>query len=113
MERTSEERLLAALSHGAFFIFQVITPLVIYLLYKDKSPFVARHAKEALVVQLAFAIAWAIGGILTIILIGAVMLALVGLAWVGYAVCAVIGVIKAANGDEFQYPLTTRWAQKF
>lgn len=113
MERSSEERLLAVLSHASFFILPVIAPLVILLLYKDRSGFAAGHAKEALIVQLALSVAAAIGGILTLILIGVVILALVGVAGAFYAVCAIIGILKAVNGQEYHYPLTTRWAQRF
>jgi hypothetical protein len=113
MERTSEERLLAVLSHASLFFVPVIVPLVIYLMYKDKSGFVAGHAKEALIVHLALAVAAAIGSMLVIILIGIVILVFVGLAGAVYAVCAILAIIKAANGQEFQYPLTTRWAQRF
>lgn len=112
MQRTTEEKLLAALSHAGFFFFHVILALVIYLLYKDKSEFVARHAKEALVVQLAFAATAIVGGLLCIVLIGFVILAVLGVAGVVYAICAIIAIIKAIGGEEFRYPLTSQFAQR-
>lgn len=109
---TSEEKLLAALSHGFYFLVPVLGPLVIFLIYRDKSPWVANHAKEALVAQLTLAVAGVVGSILTVILIGILILAVTAVAGIVYAIFSIIGIIKAASGEEYHYPITSEWAQK-
>jgi hypothetical protein len=90
----------------------VLPPLVIYLVKKDQSSFVAFHALQSLYFQLfilAFATVFGIGafvlGILTLglgwILIGPLILAIPTL----NAIYAIIAGIKAHNGEKFEYVL--------
>ncbi|MBA4492945.1 DUF4870 domain-containing protein [Paenactinomyces guangxiensis] len=105
---TSEEKLLAVLSHGGFFLFPIIVPLLIFLLKKD-SEFVRNHAREALIFHLTIVIAGYISAILAIILIGlftAVAVVIFAL------VVTIIAIVKAAEGKIYHYPLTSQWAQK-
>src|SRR5688572_30799524 len=110
-ETTSEERTWATLAHasgiltllvgvgsmGIGAIPFVFAPLVIYLMYKDKSKYVAFHAAQALTLQVAgtvgffvfmllailfAAIVTAIGGVLVIILIGILVLIIAAVLWV-------------------------------
>jgi uncharacterized Tic20 family protein len=48
----SDEGTLAILSHILTIVSSFIAPLVIYLLKKDDSPYVAEHAKESLNFQI-------------------------------------------------------------
>jgi uncharacterized Tic20 family protein len=45
---TSDEKTLALLSHVLTFFFPLLAPLIIYLVKKDESSFIAAHAKESL-----------------------------------------------------------------
>lgn len=45
---TSDEKTLALLSHVLTFVAPILAPLIIYLIKKDESQFVAWHAKESL-----------------------------------------------------------------
>jgi uncharacterized Tic20 family protein len=49
---TSEERTLAVVCHIGGFFTSFLLPLVLWLTKKEESPFVGRHAKEALNLQL-------------------------------------------------------------
>ncbi len=42
----SDEKTLALLSHVLTFVFPIFAPLIIYLVKKDESPFIAYHAKR-------------------------------------------------------------------
>ncbi|MGB8193904.1 MAG: DUF4870 domain-containing protein, partial [Chitinophagaceae bacterium] len=53
---TSDERTMALLSHILGLVIWIIGPLIIYLVKKDESKFVAEHAKEALNFQITVAI---------------------------------------------------------
>jgi uncharacterized Tic20 family protein len=105
---SSEEKLLAVLSHASFFLFPILIPLVIFLLKKD-SPFVRDHAKEALIFHLATTIAVFISSILAFILIGFILTPLIVIFSI---VVTIIAIIKAINGELYRYPITSVWAQK-
>ncbi|MDF2960226.1 MAG: hypothetical protein K0S39_1961 [Paenibacillus sp.] len=102
---TSEERTLALLSHILCFIGGFIAPLVIWLLKKDQSQYVAEHAKESLNFQISIMIYSFIASLLTLILIGVVLLFAIG---IFALVVIILATIKANNGEMYRYPLTIR-----
>jgi uncharacterized Tic20 family protein len=107
-----EERNMAMLSHllalsgyiGVPF-GNIIAPLIIYLMKKDESPFVAEQSRESLNFQISMSIYALVGGVLTVILIGFLVLAAV---WVAGVVLTIIASVKVANGEGYRYPLTIR-----
>ena len=109
---TREERNWAMLSHLSALtgyigipFGHIIAPLIIYLMKKDESPFVAEQARESLNFQISMSIYAVISGVLVLILIGFLLLAAV---WVAGVVLTVIASVKAANGEGYRYPLTIR-----
>jgi uncharacterized Tic20 family protein len=109
---TSEERNWAMLSHLSALsgyigipFGHIIAPLIIYLMKKDESPFVADQARESLNFQISMSIYAVISGVLVLILIGFLLLAAV---WVAGVVLTIIASVKAANGEGYRYPLTIR-----
>jgi uncharacterized Tic20 family protein len=80
-------------------------PLVVMLLVGNRSPFVRRHAVEALNFNLSWLLYIVVAGVLAWILIGIPMLVALGLA---YLVLVLYGAIEASAGREFRYPLTIR-----
>lgn len=87
--------LLASLLGGLSFL----GPLVIYLIKKDESPFVADQAKEALNFQLAVLIVAVISAITCI---GPLIVA------IGALVYSVIAAMEANKGIAYRYPYTFR-----
>src|SRR3954468_12423098 len=73
-------------------------PLVVWLMYKDKSPFVADQAKEALNFNLAVLIA---ALVCTVTIVGICLLPIVG---VGALVFQVIAAMEANKGVWYRYP---------
>ena len=55
---TSEERTLALLSHVLCVVVWLFPPLIIYLIKKDESAYVAAQAKESLNFQITVAICY-------------------------------------------------------
>ncbi|HEV2668219.1 MAG TPA: DUF4870 domain-containing protein [Blastocatellia bacterium] len=109
---TREERNWGMLSHlsalvGYFLIpfGNIIAPLIIYLMKKDESPFVADQSRESLNFQISICIYALISGVLVLILIGILLLIVVGVAGV---ILTIIASVKAANGEAYRYPLTIR-----
>ncbi len=101
--------------------------LGIYLVYKDRSRYVAYQAMQSFLFQLLFwgggglliGIMWAGVGILSTILIGillipvAVVLTIIFAAFPLIALGGgVIGGIRCSNGEDFRYWLVSEWALK-
>jgi uncharacterized Tic20 family protein len=106
-----DERLWATLSHlgviaGFIIPFgNIVAPLVIWLVQRDKSSFIEHHAKEALNFQITITML-AIGAfVLMFLIIGIPLLVLIGL---GSVVFSIIAAIKANDGEHYEYPFNIR-----
>lgn len=99
---TNDEKTLALLAHVLTFIFPFLAPLIIYLVKKDESTFVAYHAKESLNFQITLII---ICILLFITVIGILVLWIVGL--VG-AVLVIVATVRAGEGRLYKYPFSIR-----
>lgn len=99
---TNDERTLAILCHVLTIFFWIFPPLIIYLIKKDESKFVAEHAKESLNFQITFGIV-AIALIITIV--GILLLWVLGIV---VLVLVIIASIKASENKLYRYPLTLR-----
>ncbi|GAB3273804.1 DUF4870 domain-containing protein [Larkinella harenae] len=108
----SDERLWAMLAHlsalGGFIIpfGNVIGPLVVWQIQKDKSAFVDYHGKESVNFQITVTIGYCIGLLLIIIFIGVPILVVLGLLSVIFSVLA---GVKANNGEFYNYPFSFRF----
>lgn len=90
---------------AAFVALSFLGPLVVLLVKGNESPYVRRQAVESLNFQLSILIYGIVSAVLIIVLIGLLMLAAVGIAWL---VFTVIGSVRSARGEEYRYPLTIR-----
>ena len=107
---SSEERNWALASHvgtfvAAWFAMGFLAPLVIMLVKGKDSAFVRRHAVESLNFQISLLIYLVVSFILAFVLIGFVLMAAVG---VFALVVIILATIKAANGEDYRYPLCIR-----
>src|SRR6478735_2479801 len=100
---TSDEKTLALLSHVLTFFFPLLAPLIIYLVKKDESSFVAAHAKESLNFQITVCIICIICVPLILVLIGLLLLWIVGIT---AAVLVIVATIRASEGKLYRYPFT-------
>jgi uncharacterized Tic20 family protein len=114
----SDERTWGMLAHlspwvGGFVGLPVLGPLVVFLMYKERSVFVRRHAAGALnfqimlfivsvaTVLLAIPLAIVTMGLALLLIIPAGLIILVG-----SVVLQIMGAVAANRGQEFRYPLT-------
>jgi uncharacterized protein len=124
----SDERTWAMLSHLSVLLNLVtgflgpVAALVIYLIYKDRSRYVAYHSLQSMIFQLiawigggiVAGLAWTISGVLATILIGcllmpiALILSLLPLAALVYGV---VGAIQTNQGQDFRYWLVGDWVR--
>ncbi len=130
----SDERTWAMLAHLSVLLnlvtgfLGVAAALVIYLVYKDRSRYVAYQSMQAFLFQLIFwaggslliGIMWAVVGALSAVLVGillipfAVVLTLVFLLMPLIAlVYGVVGAVRSSNGEDFRYALIGDWALSF
>ena len=105
---------LAALSGLFTAVGFLLGPLIAWLIKKDQLPAVDRHGKEAIKFQLSMFLysvgLGLIGGVLTVVLIGFVILAFVGIAYtVMVVVFPIIAGLKANEGNFYHYPMTIRF----
>ncbi len=114
----SDAKLWATLSHMGFVIGGFITPLVIWLIQRDKSEFVATHAKEALNFQLTVMAAVLVGVILMVLgialgplaIITSIMMFIIFLgAGIGSLVLGIMALIEANKGNYYKYPVNFRF----
>ncbi|MCB9350556.1 MAG: DUF4870 domain-containing protein [Lewinellaceae bacterium] len=84
----------------------VITPLVIWLVFKDRSSYVDYHGKEALNFQITATLAMIASGILILLIIGIFLL--IGVVLLAL-VFSIVAATKANNGEYYEYPFTIRF----
>jgi uncharacterized Tic20 family protein len=106
-----DERLWATLTHviagglnlitGGLFA-GLIGSIVTFVVFKDRGPFIRQHTATTLNFQITLIIAEIVGGILTLVLIGWLILAA---AWVLNIVFSIMGALAASRGENYTYPL--------
>ena len=98
----SDARMWALFAQLGGIFFSFVAPLVIYLIYKDRDPFVRRHATQSLNFQIILAIAYFVSFILTFVIIGI-------FTWIAAAVCGIvfpiIAAVAANKGEDYTYPI--------
>lgn len=101
----SDARMWSLFAHLGGVFLSFLVPLVIYLVYKDRDPFVRRHAAQALNFQIILAIIYFVSSLLIIVLVGLVMLPA---AFIASVVFSIMAAIAANDGREYTYPLTPK-----
>jgi uncharacterized Tic20 family protein len=141
---TQEEKTLAGLAHGSIVlglmsngIGGILAALVIWVVKKDKSPYLAFQALQAMVYQaiifMVVMLAWCCWGLLWMVLIFVPLLTNPGAydaappagMWVGLLLMVIPlglwglailyglwGAARSLNGHDFQYALIGRWLKK-
>lgn len=99
----NDEKLYATLTHIGGIFFSVIPALIVFLVFKDRGPFIRAHSVTALNFQLTMLIAAAVGSVLIIVLVGFLVLGAVSIA---VLVFSIIAAVAANNGQYYSYPLT-------
>jgi uncharacterized membrane protein len=101
-EPSKDERVIAALAHGLTFLEGgIIGPLVIYLVKKDESDFVAFHALQSLYFgALFFLVSFLTCGLAALVLV-----------W-PYLLYEGLATFRAYEGDDYELPIAGAWARK-
>jgi uncharacterized Tic20 family protein len=113
---TSEERNWALAAHvgtfvAAWFAMGFIAPLVVMLVKGNDSVFVRRHAVESLNFQITLLIYIVVGFVITLVTfgLGALVVLPVAIVVAVFALVVIIlATVRAANGEQYRYPLCLR-----
>jgi uncharacterized Tic20 family protein len=102
----ADQRLWATLTHVGGILFSWLAPLITYLVLKDRGAFVRAHTATALNFQLTLLIAYVVGVITALLLVGyLIMLA----AWVASIVFGIMAAIAANKGEFYTYPMAIKF----
>lgn len=125
---TADERTWAMLAHLSVLVnlftgvLGPVAALIIYLVYKDRSRYVAYQSMQSFIYQLIVifgggtlvAVSWAISSALAVILIGFLCMPiaiLFTLALVAAPIYSIIGAIQCNSGQDFKYWLIGDWVR--
>lgn len=100
-----DQRTWSVVSHLSGIFVSVIGPLVVWLVFRGRGAYLEHQAKEALNFQITLVIAYFVGGILSIIGIGFLILLA---AWVAAIVFAILAGVASSRGEPYRYPVNIR-----
>ena len=105
---TADDRNLAVLAHIGTLFGWLIVPLVVWLVKKDESNFIAEHAKQSINFQLSMMIYITVSIMLVFLVVG--IFTLIGLAF--FSLCVtIVATVEAGKGKPYKYPLTIQFIQ--
>ena len=124
----ADERTWAMLAHLSVLVnlftgvLGPVAALIIYLVYKDRSRYVAYQSMQSFIYQLIVifgggtlvAISWAISSALAVVIIGFLCMPiaiLFSLALVAAPIYSIIGAVKCNSGQDFKYWLIGDWVR--
>lgn len=94
-------------------LLSFVGPLVVWLVFRDRSDAVDREAKEALNAQITYAAAalalYIVGAVLAIVLIGVAFIIAASIVQLFALIIAIVAAVKANSSGRYRYPLTYRF----
>jgi uncharacterized Tic20 family protein len=94
---TPDEKNMAMIAHFGQIVVGFLAPLIIYLIKKDESKYVAYHGLQSLYFSLAMMV---------------LMIVTCGLAWPVAVIFNIVAGVKVLNGDDYEYPVVGSMARK-
>jgi uncharacterized Tic20 family protein len=124
----SDERTWAMLAHLSVLLnlvsgfLGIIAALLIYLVYKNRSKYVAYQSMQAFIFQLIWwfgggiltGLVWVVTGVLSAVIVGLVLIPLacvISLIPLASLIYGVIGAVQCNNGQDFRYWLIGDWVR--
>jgi uncharacterized Tic20 family protein len=101
----SDEKLWAILAHISIPFFWFVGPLIAYMIYKDRSPWLKQVSTEALNFSILFSIAQVAGWILSFITFGIINL----IVYIVALVFCIIATIAASKHESYKYPVNVHF----
>lgn len=102
---SNDEKNIATVTHLGGTLFSFLPALIVWILKKDDSAYLADQAKEALNFQITVLLAYIAAGVLSWILIGLLFFPII---WIVNIVFCIIAAIATSKGETYRYPLCLR-----
>ena len=102
---SNDDKNIATVTHLGGTVFSFVPGLLVWILKKDDSAYLADQAKEALNFQITILIASFVAAILMWLLIGFILLPIV---WLLNVVFCIIAAISTSKGETYRYPFCLR-----
>jgi uncharacterized protein len=103
---SNDEKNIATITHLGGTVFLFVPSLIVWLLKKEDSAYIADQAKEALNFQIVIAGALFISSaILTWILVGFFTTPII---WLLNIIFCIIAAVATSKGEQYRYPFTIR-----
>jgi uncharacterized protein len=102
---SNDDKNIATITHLGGTIFSFIPSLLVWVLKKDDSAYIAEQAKEALNFQITMLLAQFIAGFLVVILVGFLLMAII---WLVNIVFCIVAAISTSRGETYRYPFSLR-----
>lgn len=103
---SSDEKTFGMLAHLLAIFTGFIGPLIIWLIKKEESEYVAKQSKESLNFQISIAIYSFVAGLLMVVIIGMILLPAI---LIFDLIFVILATMKANNGEFYTYPLCIRF----
>lgn len=100
--RPEDEKLWAILTHVGGLLFPLIAPLIVYLVLRDRGPFIRQHSATALNFHLTMAIGSVIAAATAFLIIGFFLAFAIAIL---VLVLGVMAALAAGRGEFYTYPL--------
>jgi len=124
----ADERTWAMLAHLSILLnlvtgfLGIIVALLIYLVYKNRSNYVAYQSMQSFIFQLIWwfgggiliGLVWMITGVLSIVIVGLCLIPLaciITLIPLGALIYGIVGAVQTNNGQDFRYWLIGDWVR--
>lgn len=104
----SDEKLWAALVQLGGIFFGILPAAIGFFLLRQRGPFLREHTIAALNWQLTLLLAYFVGVITSVLLVGFLILAAAGILQIVYGI---IATLRAYNGQLYTYPLAIKFVQ--
>jgi uncharacterized Tic20 family protein len=82
-----------------------IGPLIVWLIFKDRSAWLRESVAEALNFSILYTIAQLVAIVLLVVIIGMILLPLIAIAGL---ILGILGAVAANRGEQYRYPVNLR-----
>lgn len=100
-----DERLWATIAHVSIPFVGFLGPLIVWLVFKDRSGWLRVTVAEALNFSILYTIAQCVSVVLLVVIIGMILMPLIAIA--GLILC-ILAAMAANRGDSYHYPVNLR-----
>lgn len=105
LDPSNDDKNIATITHLGGTVFAFVPALIVWILKKDDSAYIADQSREALNFQITMVLCYMLAGILSWVLIGLIFFPVI---WVLNIVFCIIGAISTSKGEAYRYPFALR-----